>query len=133
MKMPTRTFKVLNFQFIIFNRIILTYFCLQPSELNHVFNFVKRKSYLICVEFEVLTAVVMNSTILRDITSCSPLKVNRRFGGTSPPSVLATCFHFGFLLGLLLEPEDGGNVPSKRRLTFDGLPGVISQKILLFI
>jgi histone-lysine N-methyltransferase SETMAR len=28
----------------------------------------------------------MNSTIFWDITPCSTLKVNRRFGGTSPPS-----------------------------------------------
>jgi hypothetical protein len=32
------------------------------------------------VVFEVLTAVVMKSTILWDITPCSPLKVNGRFG-----------------------------------------------------
>jgi hypothetical protein len=31
--------------------------------------------------FEVLTAVVMKSSILWDITPCSPLRVNRRFGG----------------------------------------------------
>jgi hypothetical protein len=35
-----------------------------------------------CVGFEVLTAVVMNSTIFWDIMPCSPLSVNRRFGGT---------------------------------------------------
>jgi hypothetical protein len=35
-----------------------------------------------CVQFEVLTGVVMKSTIFWDITPCSPLKVNRRFGGT---------------------------------------------------
>jgi hypothetical protein len=34
------------------------------------------------VGFEVLTAVVMQSSIVRDITPCSLLKVNRRFGGT---------------------------------------------------
>jgi hypothetical protein len=34
------------------------------------------------VWFEVLTAVVMKSTIFWDITPCSPLSVNRRFGGT---------------------------------------------------
>jgi hypothetical protein len=34
------------------------------------------------VEFEVLRAVVLKSTIFWDITPCSPLKVNRRFGGT---------------------------------------------------
>jgi hypothetical protein len=31
---------------------------------------------------EVLTEVVMKSTIFWDITPCSPLKVNQRFGGT---------------------------------------------------
>jgi hypothetical protein len=35
------------------------------------------------VGFEVLTAVVIKSTIFWDITPCSPLGVNRRFGGTS--------------------------------------------------
>jgi hypothetical protein len=34
------------------------------------------------VGFDVLTAVVMKSTIFLDITPCSPLKVNRRFAGT---------------------------------------------------
>jgi uncharacterized protein YjiK len=33
------------------------------------------------VGFEVLTAVVMKSTIFWDIKPCSPLKVNRFFGG----------------------------------------------------
>jgi hypothetical protein len=32
-------------------------------------------------EFEVLTAVAMNSPIFWHIRFCSPLKVNRRFGG----------------------------------------------------
>jgi hypothetical protein len=34
------------------------------------------------IEFEVLTAVVMKSTIFWYITPCSPLKANRRFGRT---------------------------------------------------
>jgi hypothetical protein len=33
----------------------------------------------------------------------------------------------------LFDPEDGGDVPSKHQLTFNGLHGVISQKIVLFI
>jgi hypothetical protein len=33
--------------------------------------------------FEILTAAVMKSTIFWNITPCSPLSVNRRFGGTS--------------------------------------------------
>jgi hypothetical protein len=39
-------------------------------------------AYLGLVGFEVLTAVVMNSAISWDITPCSQLSVNRRFGGT---------------------------------------------------
>jgi hypothetical protein len=38
------------------------------------------------VVFEVLTAVVMKSTIFWDIKPCSPLRANRRLGETSPPS-----------------------------------------------
>jgi hypothetical protein len=34
------------------------------------------------VGVDVLTAVVMKISIFWDITPCSPLKVNRRFGGT---------------------------------------------------
>jgi hypothetical protein len=34
------------------------------------------------VVLEVLTAVIMMSSVFRDITSCSLLKVNRRFEGT---------------------------------------------------
>jgi hypothetical protein len=34
------------------------------------------------VGFEGLTAVVVKSSVFWDITLCSPLKVNRRFGGT---------------------------------------------------
>jgi hypothetical protein len=38
----------------------------------------------------------------------------------------------GFLLGLFFDSEDGGDVNPKLRLTFNGLHGVISQKIVLF-
>jgi hypothetical protein len=34
------------------------------------------------VGFDVLTAVVMKSSIFWDITPCNPLRINRRFGGT---------------------------------------------------
>jgi hypothetical protein len=33
------------------------------------------------IRFDILTPVLINSIILWDITSCSSLKVNRRFGG----------------------------------------------------
>jgi hypothetical protein len=64
-------------------------------------------------ESEVLTAVVMKSTLFWDITLCY--------------------FQTGFLLGLFFDPEDGGDMfLPKRRLIFNGLHGVISQKIVLF-
>jgi hypothetical protein len=63
--------------------------------------------YSCVVGFEVLTVVVMKSTIFWDITPCIQLKVNRRYGGTV---LLAICFHAGFLLGLFFEPEDRGNM-----------------------
>jgi hypothetical protein len=59
--------------------------------------------------FEVLTAVVMKSSVFWDIMPCSLLKVNQHFGGT--------CRYF----------------PLKRQLTFHGLQGVISQKIEVLI
>jgi hypothetical protein len=42
-----------------------------------------KRNILNVVGFEVLTVVVMKSTIFWDITLCNPLSVNRRFGGTS--------------------------------------------------
>jgi hypothetical protein len=38
----------------------------------------------------------------------------------------------GFLLDLFFDREDGGDVPAKRRSTFNGLHGVISQKIKIY-
>jgi hypothetical protein len=40
------------------------------------------KHVTVYVGFHVLIAVVMKDSIFWDITSCSPLKFNRRFGGT---------------------------------------------------
>jgi hypothetical protein len=37
--------------------------------------------------------------------------------------------HVGFLLGLFFDPEAGGNIPPKSRLTFNRLYGVTLQKI----
>jgi hypothetical protein len=34
-------------------------------------------------------------------------------------ALLASCFHADLLLGLFFDPEDGGNVPPKRWLTFN--------------
>jgi hypothetical protein len=45
---------------------------------------------------------------------------------------LLTCFHT-CILGGLFEPEDNDIILLKRQLTFNGLHGVTSQKIVLFI
>jgi hypothetical protein len=37
---------------------------------------------MLYVVFQVLTAVVAKSYVLQDLTPCSPLEVNGRFGGT---------------------------------------------------
>jgi hypothetical protein len=54
---------------------------------------------------------VLKSTIFWDITPWSPLRVNGRFGGTSPPSWGSSkpSFHPGILLGLFGR-EDGGDM-----------------------
>jgi hypothetical protein len=83
---------------------------------------------------EVLSAVVIKSTILWDITSCSPLKVNRRFDGT---------YHLHFrgrisllsrwYLTRLIRPWKWRlYIPPKHRLAFNGLHHVIFQKLVLF-
>jgi hypothetical protein len=71
-------------------------------------------------------------TIFWDVTPFSPLKVNRRFGGKYrlclPP------VSRWFLARLILWPWRWKQcVPPKRLLTLNGLHGVISQKIVLFV
>jgi hypothetical protein len=84
----------------------------------------------------------LKSIIFRDITPCSPLKFNRCFGGTyrlhlQCRRICRTRYQrdsrWQAELGLFFDPEDGGDVPTKRQLTFNGLHSSISQKILLFI
>jgi hypothetical protein len=82
------------------------------------------------VGVEVVTSVVMKSSNFLDITPCSPVKVNKHFGGICRfylQALLATCFHIGLLLGSFFEPEDGDDM-----LAFNGLYGVISKEIELF-
>jgi hypothetical protein len=63
--------------------------------------------------FEVLTAVVMNTSIFWDITLYSSIKVNLRFGGTYLPTWRL-------------------HVPPERPLTFIELYGIIFQKRAIF-
>jgi hypothetical protein len=60
------------------------------------------KTDIISVGVEVLTAAVMRISNLWDITACSPLKVNIRFGITRRPSLLYSLWlyrrFFSFLI-----------------------------------
>jgi hypothetical protein len=56
------------------------------------------------IGFEVLTAVIIKSINFWDITPCSPLSVNRRFGGTYRQ------LSRWFLVQLIFYPEDGGDM-----------------------
>jgi hypothetical protein len=97
------------------------------------------------VGFEVLTALVTNSSIIREKTSCSPLEVNRRFGWTcrlhlqgrrirEARSQRESMRQAEGLLGLFIQFwRWTRHVPPKRRLTFNGLHDIISQRIEFFI
>jgi hypothetical protein len=78
---------------------------------------------------EVLTAVILKSSVFWDITPCIPLKVNRRFGRMSPRSTWLkskpkqqtsmkqaaskALRHADLLLSLLFNPEHGGDTSSE--------------------
>jgi hypothetical protein len=68
--------------------------------------------YLLHVATEVLTAVLMGSSIFCNIKPCIMLKVNRRFGGIFRLHIVA-CFHTGCLLGLsglFYDLKNGGDM-----------------------
>jgi hypothetical protein len=79
---------------------------------------------------------LLKSIIFWDMTSCSPVSVNRRFGGTyrlhfrveeisSPRNQVEELISSGWRWRLY--------VPPKPLLTFNGLHAVISQKMIPFI
>jgi hypothetical protein len=70
------------------------------------------------------------SSIFWDIMPYGPLEANRRFGGTSACHLLSRWY----LAQLIFRPWRWRRyVSPKRWLTFSGLHGVISEKIVLFI
>jgi hypothetical protein len=96
------------------------------------------------VGFEVFTAMVMKSIIFWDMTPCSPLSFNLRFGGTYRLQLQGRRDKFrkiqqvrrwqaeSFLLDLFLLPWRWRQyVSPKSRLKLNGLNGVIFQKTLL--
>jgi hypothetical protein len=73
------------------------------------------------IGFEVLTAVVMKSSVFWDITAYSSLQINRCSAS------------YLFLVWLIIRPwRRVRHVPPKRPFTFNGLHGLISLKIRLF-
>jgi hypothetical protein len=54
----------------------------EENGTSHPFSCVVKSSASYNVGLEVVTAVAMKSFIFSDIISCSPLKINRRFGET---------------------------------------------------
>jgi hypothetical protein len=94
--------------------------CVKKIVLNASKKRRKRKQSVGFVGFQVLTAVVMKSTMFRNITPCSPLEVNRRFGRT----------YRLHLQGRRIS--QARNQRESRWHAFNGLHGVISQKMLLF-
>jgi hypothetical protein len=79
----------------------------------------------------------IKSTIFWDITPCGPLSVNRCFGGTYRLHLQGRKNKFSkkpaWMQVASLPWWWRWYVPSKRRLALNGLHGVISQKIVLFI
>jgi hypothetical protein len=75
-------------------------------------------------------ATSIKSYIFWDITPCSPLKVNRRFGGTCRLQQSFLPSSLWFLAWFILQSwRWRRHVPPKRLLTFNGLHAVVSQQI----
>jgi hypothetical protein len=75
----------------------------------------------------------LNSTIFWDITPCRPLSVNRCSGGTYRLHLQGVEKYVQQETSLFFRSQRWRRyVPPKRRLTLNGLHGVISQKIVLF-
>lgn len=100
-----------------------------------------------CVGFEVLTVVIMKSTVFWNVTPRSMLKVSRCFWGTyrlllqgqriSRARKQHSACHLlslWFLAYLILQPwRWRWCFPLKHQLTFSRLHGIISQKMVHFI
>jgi hypothetical protein len=74
---------------------------------------------------------ILKNSIFWDITPCSPLRVNRRFGKTKQSLPPAFTFFPCLTYSSTLKTET--TVLPTCQLTFNGLHGVISQKIQLFV
>jgi hypothetical protein len=101
-----------------------------PEHFTSIFR-VEDEDYY--VGFEVLTAVIMKSTIFWDITLCSPLSVNRRFGGNILRSSACHLLSCWFLARLIFSSLKMKAICSPETSVDNGLHGFISQKTVLFM
>jgi hypothetical protein len=106
--------------------------------VNNELKGVCKEAVVAYVGFEVLTAVVIKSNLFWDITPCSLLEVNRRFGGKylrhlQGRRIIRVRYHScafyllsrWFLAQLILRPwRWRWYFPPKCLLTFNGLHGV---------
>jgi hypothetical protein len=77
---------------------------------------------------------IMESIIFWDVTPCSLLSCNRRFGGTYRLHSACHLLPFWFFLKLFLGPRRWRRyVPPKLQLQLNRLHGVTSQKVILLI
>jgi hypothetical protein len=90
----------------------------QPLSQN--FSESSKMYVLIYFGFEALTEVVIESSVFWDVTLCSPLKVNRRYGGTC--RLHYTCF-------LLISCLACSSTLKMEATCSYGLQGVMSQKL----
>jgi hypothetical protein len=105
------------------------------STLNGLQDVISQKT-----ELFFLRIYYLKSIVFQDMTPCSPLSFNRRFGGTyrlhlqgwtrTLDGYLLACW---FLLNLFLRPWRWRRYVPPKRLKLNGLHGVISQKMILFI
>jgi hypothetical protein len=73
------------------------------------------------VGFEVVTPVVINSSIFWDITPHSPLRVNRHFRGTCRLHRLATCFSLVSCLAYSSTTKMEATCPSEMSANFQDI------------
>jgi hypothetical protein len=137
----------MKINFELFCRLVLIFRCVGRMSDRFFFPYFTKQSFFY-VGFEGFTAVVLTSTIILDITPCSPLRSNRRFGGTYRLHLQgrkiswainqrehSACYLLSrwFLTQLIFRPWIWRRyIPRKCRFTLNELHGVISQQTVLF-
>lgn len=113
-------YEIITFMFLFYTKILilfpLVFTTIFQFETSHKIALTWNSSKLWDIKCETPTPVVMKSPIFRDITPCSILKVDGRFGGTC-------CFHFQ---GQEASRATWSSVTS---VDTNGLLGVMSRKL----